>query len=580
MSTTVKVSAMRSTMPDTPLLVSRILQYGTTVHGETTMTTYNSQGTVVTSYRDIGARTAALAHALEDELGITRDHRVGTMMFNCNEHIETMFATICKGAIFNPLNKNLMTDQIRHIVNHAEDEVIVVNPSLVNRLAKVLTDCPTVRAVIVTGAAPVSEIPHNLPEHIQVYSYEALLDGRSTVYDWPMMDENDAAAICYSTGTVGAPKGIAYSQRSLYLQAMSLRATDSMAVSHGERFLATVPIYHVLSWGVPFAAFMSGAPLIMPGFDLSSAMLAKVIETTSPRSAYGVPSIWTQLFFYYIDNPPKRMTLQEIFVGGSPASPSLIKHWEETFGVDVIHVWGMTETSTVTTVARPPAGASGSQRWAYRTSQGRFPASVEYRIVKHGEVMTNLDTNDGELQVRGPFVTSSYYHSPASDGEGVAHLFRGKPVDDHPELFTDDGWLRTGDVGSVSRDGFLTVQDRVRDVIRSGGEWIYSSVLENLILESEDVVECAVIGHPDRKWVERPLAVTVLRDGIAPTAETAQHIREEIQDKLPNWMLPEYWAFVSSIDHTSVFKHDKIDLKKHLSHGEFDVIKLKGPGER
>lgn len=571
---------MLSTMQDVPLSLSRILKYGSTVHGDTIITTYNGDEQEQISFADIGARAAALAHALRESLGITGDQRVGSLLSNCAEHVETMFAVACMGAVFNPLNKQLMNDQISFIINHAEDEVIVADPRLARQLGEVLQDCPGVRAIIFIGDADITEAASHLPESVESYSYESLLDGRSTSFNWPEQDERTAAAICYSTGTTGAPKGVVYSHRSLYLQSLSLRTTDSLSVTHGETFLCCVPIYHVLSWGVPIAAFMSGTPLVMPGDDLSAPTLARIISTTLPRVAHGVPTLWIQLMVHYLKHPPERMSLRELYVGGSAVPPVVITLWEERYGVDVVHVWGMTETSTVGTVSRPPSGVSGEARWSYRVSQGRFPASLDFRVVNDGQVMASTDRNEGEIQVRGPWVTGSYFKSGAAEEGGLAHTFHGEEVDQDDVSFTADGWLRTGDVGSVTSDGFLTIQDRSRDVIRSGGEWIYSSQLENLIMATNEVVECAVIGFPDDKWVERPLAVTLLYPHVEPTRETAELLRDQLRDRLPNWMLPEYWTFVQEIDKTSVGKFDKKDLRMHLADGDFEVIKLKGPGEK
>ncbi|MEJ4099831.1 long-chain fatty-acid--CoA ligase [Corynebacterium mastitidis] len=554
---------MQSTMQDIPLSVASILAYGASVHGDTRVTTWDEGRGTPTTFAEVGARAAALAHALHDDLGITGDQRVGTFMDNCSEHLEAILAVPAMGAVITPLNKNLMVGQIRHIVNHAEVEVIVADPRLAPRLAEVVAGCPGVRAVLFTGLDP---LPRRLlPDSVAVHSYEALLDARPTTYEWPTLDETTAAALCYSTGTTGPAKPVAYSHRSLYLMAMELRTTESFALTEGESFLCCVPIFHVLSWGVPYAAFMAGTPLIFPGPDLSPATLAELIAATHPRVAHGVPTVWMQLIVHYLHHPPERMSLVEIYVGGSPAPPILIRMWEERYGVDVIHVWGMTETSTVGTVARPPAGASGEARWAYRISQGRFPPALEYRVVNDGKVVSATDRNQGEIQVRGNLVAASYY-----DPQG----------EQPPEQFTADGWLRTGDVGSVTSDGYLTIHDRARDVIRSGGEWIYSALLENLVMEAPEVVEAAVIGYPDKKWGERPLVVTVLHAPHAPTEETARLLRDRLRSALPHWMLPEYWTFVRSIDKTSVNKFDKKDLRKHLAAGEFEVIALPGPGNR
>ena len=233
----------------------------------------------------------------------------------------------------------------------------------------------------------------------------------------------------------------------------------------------------MLSWNVPFGAFLAGTPLVLPDSDVSAPTLAKLIAGTHPRVAHGVPTLWIQLMVHYLHNPPERMSLTEIYVGGSPAPPTLIKVWEERYGVDVIHGWGMTETSTVGTVARPPSGASGERRWAYRISQGRFAPWLEYRVVNDGGVASRTDRNDGEIHVRGNLVTGSYYWPSNPEAAERVSTFRGQPIPSSEDAFTKSGWLRTGDVGTVTSDGFMTLYDRSRDVIRSGGEWIYSCLL-------------------------------------------------------------------------------------------------------
>ncbi len=574
------MTTMLSTMQEVPFSVARILEYGRKAHASIKCITWRADGAEETTFAEIGARACAFAHALHDDLGVDGDQRVSTLLYNCAEHVEVMFAVASKGAVFTPLNVQLMADQIAYVINHSETKIIVADPRLAEKLGSILPQCPNVDTVAFTGPGPIAEAAAHLPDELRVLSYESLLDGKPTTYDWPVLPENTAAALVYSTATTGAPKGVAYSHRALWLEATSLRATDSLAVTHGETFLCCIPIYHVLSWGVPFAAFLAGTPLVLPDSDVSAKNLAKLIASTHPRVAHGVPTLWIQLMVHYLHNPPERMSLQEIFVGGSPAPPALIKVWEERYGVDIVHVWGMTETTTVGTVARPPSGSSGEARWAYRVSQGRFAPTLEYRVVNDGQVMAQTDLTQGEIQVRGNMVAASYYHSPTQEPGQLASTFRGEDVDDERAHFTADGWLRTGDVGTVSNGGYMTLYDRARDVIRSGGEWIYSAQVENLIMESEDVIECAVIGIPDKKWGERPLAVTKLAAGIEPSEDTAARLRASLADTLPKWMAPEYWTFVQSIDKTSVGKFDKKDLRKHLEREEFDIIALPGPGNR
>ena len=291
---------MLSTMQEVPFSVARILEFGSSVHGSTKCTTWRENQPEETTFSAIAARAGAFANALHDELGIDGDQRVATLMYNCAEHLEVMFAVASKGAVFTPLNVQLMEDQIAYIVNHSEAQVIVADPRLAGKLGRLLEMCPLVQTVAFIGTSPVAPLADLLPQGVDVRSYEMLLDGRSTLFPWPSLPENTAAALVYSTATTGAPKGVAYSHRSLWLEAMSLRATDSLAVTHGESFLCCIPIYHVLSWGVPLAAFLAGTPLVLPDSDVSAPTLAALIASAHPRVAHGVPTLWIQLMVHYL----------------------------------------------------------------------------------------------------------------------------------------------------------------------------------------------------------------------------------------------------------------------------------------
>lgn len=568
---------MKSTMQEIPFSVARILEFGASAHKRTTVSTYFGKEPEITTFGDIAARASALANALHDVYAIGIGQRVATFLSNCSEHLEALLAVASMGAVFHPLNRYLMDDQIIHVINHAEDTVIISDPAYSERLIPMLSHCPTVKAVILTGADFHSinlarSLARDHGHNVQVRGYEELLDGRSTEYDWPVLEETAPAAMCYSTGTEGAPKGVVYSHRSMWLHALYLRTADAFGIRNGQSFLCCVPIYHVLSWGVPIAAFMCGAPLVFTGRSGSPTHLAHVITHAMPRVAHGSPAVWTSLLMHYDAHPPTKMSLQEIYSGGQQVPPALIDRWEELYGVDMIHTWGMTETSPVGTVAHPPAGISGKARAGYRYSQGRFAASLEYRLVdRHDRVLPNHDRTAGELQVRGNCVTARYYHSDASDS-GTAATFRGEPVEDADNRFTSDGWLRTGDIATVNEDGFLTVHDRKTDLIRSGGEWIYSAALENYLMERPEVVEAAVIGIPNELWGQRPLAVVRLNRGCDATEETAHMLQRAVEAKVPHWMVPEYWTFVPKIVKTSVDKYDKKELRETYDNGDFHVI--------
>ena len=550
---------MKSTMQEIPLSVARILEYGASVHRNTTVTTYFDETAEQTSFLHIGIRAGAMANMFTDEFGIGRGDRVGTVLPNCTEHLEVMLAVASMGAVFNPINRHLMGKQITHIINKAAPKVLVIDATCGEQIIPLLADCPCVEAVLVIGAAQentdaVQKLVDEHLENLRVFNLETCLDGRSADFDWPDLEETAPAAICFSTGTEGPPKGVVYSHRALWLHSMQLRAADSFSIRNGTSFLCCVPIYHVLSWGVPLAAFMAGAPIVFTGHSAEPEHLAHVIADAMPRQAHGSPAVWTGLLVHYAKQHPKKMSLQEIYVGGSQVSPAMIDAWEERFGVDIIHAWGMTETGPVGTVAHPPAGVAGAARAKYRESQGRFHAGMRYRIVDDNDnVLDTNDRNEGELQVRGNTVTGSYFEDDAS-------------------RFTPDGWLRTGDIATVNKDGYLSIHDRKSDIIRSGGEWIYSAALENYLLEPAAVIEAAVIGIPSEKWGQRPLAVVVVAEGTPWTAETAKKLADELRERVPGWMVPENWTFVDHIDKTSVDKFDKKDLRQHFREGKFEII--------
>ncbi|RVU27172.1 fatty acid--CoA ligase [Streptomyces antnestii] len=549
---------MLSTMQDVPLLISRILTHGSTIHGTSQVVTWTGEsGPQRRSFAEIGDRSAQLAHALRADLGVVDDDRIATLMWNNSDHVEAYFAIPSMGAVLHTLNLRLPAEQLVWIVNHAADRVIIVNGSLLPLLAPLLPSLTAVEHIVVSGPGDRSLLDGASP---QVHEYEELIAGKPVTYDWPQLDERQAAALCYTSGTTGDPKGVVYSHRSIYLHSMQVNMTQSMGLTDEDTSLVVVPQFHVNAWGLPHATFMTGVNMLMPDRFLQPAPLAEMIESERPTHAAAVPTIWQGLLKELTVQPRDVSSLGQVTIGGSACPPSLMKAFDE-LGMRVCHAWGMTETSPLGTVARPPAAAIGTdEEYAYRLTQGRFPAGVEARLTGPGGELLPWDGESaGELEVRGPWIAGAYYSGP--DSEPL------RPAD----KFSEDGWLKTGDVGTISPDGFLTLTDRAKDVIKSGGEWISSVDLENALMSHPDVAEAAVVAVPDEKWGERPLATVVLKEGASADFET---LRAFLGEKVAKWQLPERWTVISAVPKTSVGKFDKKVLRKQYAEGELDVKKL------
>jgi len=537
---------MRSTMNELPLAISRLVEYGRTQHADSTVKTWTGEGYRSATFAEVADRASQLAHALKD-LGVTGDDRVATFMFNNQEHLEAYLAVPSMGAVLHTLNIRLFAEQLNFIANHAADKAVIVDAALVPLFTPLLPELHTVKHVIVTGpggsdlAAP----------GVMVHRYDDLLAGQPTTYDWPAIVETDAAAMCYTSGTTGDPKGVVYSHRSIWLHSLQLGQSNSFALSEHDSVLAVVPQFHAMSWGVPYAAFLMGYSLIMPDRFLQAAPLAKMIEVLRPTFAAAVPTIWNDLFGFLSANGGDVSSLREVVVGGSACPPSLMRDFYDKYGIRIIHAWGMTETSPLGSVARPPAGLSEEAAWPYRYSQGRLPAAVEARLVgPDGSIVAWDGASVGELEVRGPWITASYY------------------LADDPDKFEGD-WLRTGDVGSITPNGYLNLTDRAKDVIKSGGEWISSVDLENHLMAHPQVKEASVVGVPDEKWGERPLATVVLQEGA--TADVAE-LRDFLAGRVAKWQVPERWAVIDAVPKTSVGKFDKKLIRSRYAAGELQVV--------
>jgi fatty-acyl-CoA synthase len=546
---------VRSTMMDVPLTVTSLMRYGTSLFAEREVVTWTGSEPRRQSYGRTGARAAQLAGALRG-LGVDSDQRVATLLWNNSEHLEAYLAIPSMGAVLHTLNLRLDPAQLGYIANHAADYAVIVDDTLVPLLAQVLPHTETIRQILVTGP------PEKVADHAdqlagpgrEVHSYEDLLAAMPETFAWTEPDERSAAAMCYTSGTTGMPKGVVYSHRSAYLHSMGVCLGNTLGVSERDRVLPVVPMFHANAWGLPYAAVLSGADLIMPDRFLQPEPLVRLIESERPTLAGAVPTIWNGLLQHIREHGGDISSLRLVACGGSAVPHVLIEAFEKELGVLIVQAWGMTETSPIGSVAHPPPGTTADEAWAYRDTQGRLVCAVEARLVGDGGTVLPHDGEAvGEVEVRGPWVTGSYY---ADDDPGKFH----------------DGWLRTGDVGTIDPLGYVTLTDRAKDVIKSGGEWISSMALENELMAHPLVSEAAVIGVPDDKWGERPLACVVLLPGESVTAE---ELRTFLAGRVPRWQLPERWSFIAEVPKTGVGKFAKTRIREAHARGDYQVVEAR-----
>jgi fatty-acyl-CoA synthase len=538
---------MKSTMQDAPLLISNILRHGQQTHGDSQVITIEAGGHRSATFNEVAGRAEKLAKALR-RIGVKDGDRVGTFCWNNQGHMEAYLAIPCMGAVLHTLNIRLPAEQLAYVINHAEDRVIIVDGSLVPLLAAVKDDLKTVETIIVVGDGDTSALGETL-------SYEALLAAEEPGFEWPDLDERSAAAMCYTSGTTGNPKGVVYSHRSTWLHTMAEQAASSIGMTEEDRILIIVPMFHANAWGTPYAAWLAGTDMLMPQMYLMGEHLAAIFNEYHPTLACGVPTIWNGLL--QLDKPVDFSSVRAITAGGAAVPQALIEGFEKRFGATIIQGWGMTETSPLAAFGLPPARRlEGHDDMYYKIKAGRVVAGVEIRVVaEDGSVLPNDGTSVGEFEARGPWVTGSYYK------------------DEDPDRF-NDGWLRTGDVGCLDEQGYMTISDRTKDVIKSGGEWISSVELENAVMAYPDVFEAAVIAVPDHKWSERPLVAVVPKPGktLDPSALVAF-----LKDRVPRWWLPEQWAFIEEIPKTSVGKFDKKVMRAAFADGAYAVHKVDLP---
>jgi fatty-acyl-CoA synthase len=532
---------------DFPLTLAHVLSRMRTVNAESEVVTLTEDGKRRASFADVVERVDRLAGALRS-LGISEGDRVATFAWNTQAHLECYLAIPCIGAVLHTLNIRLFAEQLEYIIEHAQDRIVFVDDSLVPLLEPIAEKVNCVEKYVVIGDGETGSLE-------PVVRYEELLDSATPLGadEYPSLSERAAAAMCYTSGTTGNPKGVLYSHRSSVLHSMGTGLKDSLGVSRSDRILPVVPMFHANAWGLAYAASLFGAALVMPNRFLQAEPLVGLIESEKVTFAGAVPTIWLDVLRYADEHGSDLSSLRSVVCGGSAVPRSLMEAFEERHGVEVTQAWGMTETSPLGSVAHPPAGASGEERWSYKVSAGRIAPFVEARIVgPEGEVLPRDGSATGELEVRGPWIASGYYEDP----DGSRDRF-------------DDGWLRTGDIASLDADGYIRISDRSKDVIKSGGEWISSVELENELIGHPAVREAAVISMPDERWSERPLACVVLDEGADASPE---ELRDHLASRVAKWWVPDAFAFLDEVPKTSVGKFDKKVLRSRFSDGELDVV--------
>jgi fatty-acyl-CoA synthase len=537
---------MKSTMQDGPLLISNIVRHGEFVYADKKVFTVTPEGVDEATFFEISKRAEQLAAALI-KLGVARGDRVATFMWNNQAHMEAYLAVPSMGAVLHTLNIRLFPDQLAYIINHAEDRVLIVDASLAPLLARVRDQIPRVTNIILHGDDPTGVLGDTL-------DYGDLVAAEGPGFTWPELDERDAAIMCYTSGTTGDPKGVVYSHRSTWLHSMASTSANSIGFCEKDRCLLIVPMFHVNAWGCMFTALFAGMELIMPQMFLQGAPIIRMIRELRPTISLGVPTIWNDVLRVAEETPDTDMSsLRGIVAGGSAVPRGMIETFREVYGIDMIQGWGMTETSPLAAVSIPPAGTPREREIEYRVKAGRVMAGVELRVTaEDGTVLARDGTSVGEFEIRGPWITASYF--------GV----------DDPQKF-HDGWLRTGDLGTLDGEGYMVVSDRTKDVIKSGGEWISSVELEVTVMAHPAVFEAAVIAVPDPKWQERPLCCVVVRPDATASA---QELRDFLAERVAKWWLPERWTFLEAIPKTSVGKFDKKVLRAKYAEGELEVVVL------
>jgi len=536
---------MLGLMQDTPLTIGHLFDRAERFHGHKQVITATGAGRERIGYAEWAHRTRRLGGVLND-LGISDDGRVGTFAWNTARHLELYFAAPCSGRVLHTLNIRLFPEQLTYIVNHADDEVIFVDRSLLALLAPLLPTFERLRYLVLMDDGK-GEIPDDLAGH-ELLDYETLLAAAEPVEFAPVTDEHRAASMCYTSGTTGHPKGVVYSHRSTFLHTMGAMMADSLGAREADRIMPVVPMFHANAWGLAHAGVATGADLVMPGPDLSGPALADLIVTERVSVAAGVPTIWMQVLPELAGRDTS--ALRAIPCGGSAVPKALSEAYREQLGMPILQAWGMTETSPIAAVCvldADEADLPDEEQADLRTMVGRPLFGVESRVVDPDTLEPQPwdGESSGELQCRGPWIAATYYNDERAG-----------------ESFTDDGWLKTGDVAVVDARGRVRLVDRTKDLIKSGGEWISSVEIENELMAHPEIVEAAVIGVPHPKWSERPLACVVKAPGSDLDGAA---VLEHLAPRVAKWQLPDEVVFIDEVPKTSVGKFSKKTLREQFA---------------